>query len=161
GISEVTDLQIVNGGQTTASIHNASFRDKVDISSVFVEAKLTVVSPDRMDSIVPFISQYSNTQNRVTGADFSANDPFHIKIEELSRIIWAPAPGGSQRQTRWFYERARGQYADELLRAGTPARRRQFKLMNPAQQKFTKTDLAKFESSWDQLPYLVSLGAEK
>jgi hypothetical protein len=161
GISGLTDLQIVNGGQTTASIHNALFRDKVDVSSVFVQAKLTVVSPDRIDSIVPFISQYSNTQNRVTGADFSANDPFHIKIEELSRITWAPALGGSQRQTHWFYERARGQYADELLRAGTPARRRQFKLMNPAQQKFTKTDLAKFENSWDQLPHLVSLGAEK
>jgi hypothetical protein len=34
-------------------------------------------------------------------------------------------------------------------------------MQNPAAQKFAKTDLAKFEHSWDQLPYLVSRGAEK
>jgi hypothetical protein len=84
-----------------------------------------------------------------------------VRLEELSRNVWAPAADGSQRQTHWFYERARGQYADEYQRARTPAKQRQFKLMNPANQKFTKTDLAKFVFSWDQRPHLVSLGAEK
>jgi hypothetical protein len=161
GISQIRDLQVVNGGQTTASIHNVAARDRGDVSRVRVQAKLTVVSADRIDEMVPFISRYSNTQNKVTGADFSANDPFHVKVEELSRSIWAPAADGSQRQTHWFYERARGQFADELGRAGTSARQRQFKLTNPPQQKFTKTDLAKFEHSWEQLPHVVSLGAEK
>jgi hypothetical protein len=161
GISTIRDLQIVNGGQTTASIHNAAVRDRTDVSGVHVQAKLTVVSSSVIDELVPNISRFSNTQNKVTGADFSANDPFHVRVEELSRSIWAPAPDGGQRQTRWFYERARGQYADEVLRAGTPAKQRQFKISNPSSQKFTKTDLAKFEHSWEQLPHLVSLGAEK
>ena len=67
----------------------------------------------------------------------------------------------TQRQTRWFYERARGQYADELGRSGTPQKQQLFKVTCPPAQKFTKTDLAKFVNSWDQLPYIVSLGAEK
>jgi hypothetical protein len=160
-LSEIKDLQIVNGGQTTASLHHAAVRDKADLSHVSVQAKLTVVQPELIDEIVPAISRYSNTQNKVTGADFSANHPFHVRIEELSRTVWAPAPDGTQRQTRWFYERARGQYADELGRAGTRAKQQLFKATCPTSQKFTKTDLAKFLNAWEQLPHFVSLGAEK
>jgi hypothetical protein len=161
GIVRIEDLQIVNGGQTTASIHHAVRREKADVSRAFVQAKITVVPPDRLDEIVPLISRYANSQNRVTEADLSANDPFHVMVEELSRTVWAPATDGTQRQTRWFYERARGQYADALSREGTPARQRAFKQQNPTAQKFTKTDLAKFENTWDQLPHEVSRGAQK
>lgn len=157
----VDDLQIVNGGQTTASIHNSATRDRVDVSKVYVQAKLTVVDSADLDEIVPLISRYANSQNRVAEADFFANDPFHIAIEALSRSTWAPAIGGSQFQTRWFYERARGQYQDALARERTPARKRTFRKLHPNPQKFTKTDLAKFENTWDQLPHLVSLGAQK
>ena len=160
-LAEIKDLQIVNGGQTTASIHHAATRDKADLSEVSVQAKLTVVRPDLIDEIVPSISRFSNTQNKVTGADFSANHQFHVRIEELSRSVWAPAIDGTQRQTHWFYERARGQYADELARSGTPAKQRQFKVTCPTAQKFTKTDLAKFLRTWEQRPNLVSLGGEK
>ena len=64
-ITELTDLQIVNGGQTTASIYHAQARDKADISQVLVQAKITVVDSSRIDSIVPYISLYANTQNKV------------------------------------------------------------------------------------------------
>ncbi len=160
-IARIADLQIVNGGQTTASIHHAVRRDRADVSRVFVQAKITVVPPERLDQIVPLISRYANSQNRVTEADLSSNDPFHVAVEELSRTTWAPATDGTQRQTRWFYERARGQYADALGREATPARQRAFKQQNPTNQKFTKTDLAKFENTWDQLPHEVSRGAQK
>ena len=159
-VARIDDLQIVNGGQTTASLYSA-LRDKADLSSVAVQVKLTVVGPETIDELVPDISRYSNTQNKVTSADFSSNHSFHVEIEGLSRSIWAPAPEGTQRQTHWFYERSRGQFADALARARTPARKRQFRAMNPTSQKVTKTDLAKFEHSWDQLPHVVSLGAEK
>jgi hypothetical protein len=161
GIARIKDLQIVNGGQTTASIHNAVRRDKADVDRVFVQAKITVVGQERLDEIVPLISRYANSQNRISEADFSANDPFHVQVEALSRSIWAPATDGTQRQTRWFYERARGQYADALGREVTPARMAAFKQQNPTTQKFTKTDLAKFENTWDQLPHDVSKGAQK
>ena len=160
-IARIDDLQIVNGGQTTASLAVALHGNTDDLSHVAVQMKLTVVRPETIDELVPYISRYSNTQNRVTGADFSSNAPFHLAIEELSRSIWAPAPEGTQRRTHWFYERTRGQYADELARARTPAQQREFKAKNPPSQKITKTDLAKFENSWEQRPHVVSRGAEK
>lgn len=161
GIAAVRDLQIVNGGQTTASIHNVVKRDKADISHIHVPAKLTVVAEKQLNEIVPLISRYANSQNKVNEADFQANDPFHVQLEQWSRSVWAPAVGTSQLQTKWFYERARGQYQDSMGREGTPARVRAFKTTHPTSQKFTKTDLAKFENTWDQLPHVVSLGAEK
>jgi AIPR protein len=161
GIAWIRDFQIVNGGQTTASLYQAVRKDKADISGVFVQTKLTVVDRERIDEIVPLISRYANNQNKVSEADFSANDPFHIRIEELSRTIWAPATDGTQRQTRWFYERARGQYADAKNRESTPAKQKAFASTNPTNQKFAKTDLAKFEHTWHQLPHIVSLGAQK
>jgi len=161
GIAWVRNLQIVNGGQTTASIHHAVKKDRADVSRVRVQAKLSVVSAASLAEVVPLISRYANSQNKVNEADFSANDPFHVRVQMLSRTVWAPAGGGSRRQTRWFYERARGQYMDEKGRAGTPARVRDFQVMHPPSQRFSKTDLAKFENTWDQLPHLVSLGAQK
>jgi hypothetical protein len=161
GIKRIHDLQIVNGGQTTASIHYARARDKADISNVFVQMKLTVVSEDRLTEIVPEISRYSNTQNKVTLVDFSSNHPYHVEVEKITRSLWAPAADGSGQETRWFYERARGQYTDALAREGTTARQRVFKMLHPLRQKFTKSDVAKFEHSWAQLPHIVSRGAEK
>lgn len=161
GIRSVRGMQIVNGGQTTASLHHAARRDKADVSHIFVPAKVTVVDVEHLNTIVPLISRYANSQNKISEADFSANDPFHVRIEALSRTIWAPATGGTQRQTKWFYERARGQYADSLGREATPARQRKFKQEHPTNQRFTKTDLAKFENTWDQLPHIVSRGAQK
>lgn len=159
-IRRIRDMQIVNGGQTTASIFNAHKDRKInaDLSKVFVQMKLSVItSPEDMDEIVPRISAFANTQNKVQVADFSANDPFHRRVEELSRIIWAPAQGG-MKPVNWFYERARGQYADMLSRETTTLRRKQFKETHPV---FTKTDLAKYENTWDQLPFQVSEGAQK
>lgn len=159
-IKKIRDMQIVNGGQTTASIFSAH-KDKkqpVDLSKVYVQMKVSVISsPDDMDEIVPRISAFANTQNKIQVADFSANDPFHRKVEELSRIIWTSAQGGMQ-PLNWFYERARGQYADMLSREGTTIKRKKFKETHPY---FTKTDLAKYENTWDQMPYFVSEGAQK
>ena len=110
-LRRLTNFQIVNGGQTTASIHLARLRD-VDLSRTFAQMKLSVVSPERATALVPKISEYANSQNRVNAADFFANHPFHILMEGFSRRIYAPSPDGRFRQSKWFYERARGQYAD-------------------------------------------------
>ena len=159
-IRKIRDMQIVNGGQTTASIFNAAHDKKspAELEKVFVQMKVSVISqPDDMDEIVPRISAFANTQNKIQVADFSANDPFHRRIEELSRTIWAPAQSGMKPQN-WFYERARGQYADMLSQETTTLRKKQFKETHPL---FTKTDLAKYENTWDQLPFQVSEGAQK
>ena len=158
-LRRLKNFQIVNGGQTTASIH-AARRGRIDVSQTFVQMKLSVVDSERASGLVPKISEYANSQNRVNAADFFANHPFHVRVEEFSRRILAPSPEGTFRQSKWFYERARGQYAD--ARGGlTPARRRKFDLENPRRQVFTKTDLAKFLGVWEQRPHEVSLGAQK
>jgi hypothetical protein len=161
GIRSLKDLQIVNGGQTTASVFHAQKKDKADVSGIFVQAKLTVLSdPARMDEVVPLVSKYANSQNKVQTADLEANSAYHRRVEELSRTIWAPARDGSQRQSHWYYERARGQYQDDVAREGTPARQRDFKTTSPQAQLFTKTDLAKFIYTWGAKPHIVSRGAQ-
>ncbi len=159
-ISRIDGLQIVNGGQTTASLM-ATNRGRADLSEVDVATKLIEIESGEHDELVRKVSRYANTQNRITEADFSANDPFHVRLEEFSRTTWAPAMDGTQRQTKWFYERARGQYQDARTSQLTPARRRMFLAENPPTQRFNKTDLAKFENTWDQLPHIVSRGAQK
>lgn len=161
-ISRIRDFQIVNGGQTTASIYHTRTKDKRDVSGAYIQVKLTVLkNPDDIDTIVPKISEYANSQNKINPADFTSNDPFHIAIQRLSRQIWASAKKGSQQETHWYYERVRGQYQDEKSRKITQKQKRVFADQNPTKQRFTKTDLAKYEQSWDQRPHIVSLGAEK
>lgn len=156
GISRIKGLQVVNGGQTTASIHRSG-KDKVDLSKVFVQAKLTVIRPELTDELAPRIAEFANTQNPIQMADFSANDPFHIEIERLSNVVWLP-----DQQGRWFYERARGQYFVALSNEGrNDARVRRFKEKTPGHRKITKIELAKYLSAWDQLPNTVSLGGQK
>ena len=158
-LRRLKNFQIVNGGQTTASIHSAQ-RRQVDVSQTFVQMKLSVVDPERANRLVPKISEFANSQNRVSAADFFANHPFHVRMEEFSRRIYAPSPDGTFRESKWFYERARGQYAD--ARGGlTQAQRKKFDLENPRRQLFTKTDLAKFVNVWEERPHEVSLGAQK
>lgn len=159
-ITRIVDLQIVNGGQTTASLFHTRKRDKADLSQIFVQMKLSVIDNQQSELVVPKISEYANTQNRVNAADFFSNHPFHVRMEGFSRRIWAPAQKGVQRETRWFYERARGQYADAQSKL-TPAEQKRFKLEHPKPQMFTKTDLAKFENVWDDHPRWVNLGAQK
>lgn len=161
-LTQASDFQVVNGGQTTASLYHAWKKEKADISNVVVQVKLTRAKDSRvLAEFVPLISLYANSQNKVNTADFSANGPFHQKLEELSRTIVARGADGLQRGTRWYYERARGSYLDDKSRAGTPTQVKAWEREHPVAQKFTKTDMAKFENSWDGLPYLVSRGAEK
>jgi len=159
-ITRMVDLQIVNGGQTTASLFHTRKRDRADISRIFVQMKLSVIDTQQSETVVPKISEYANTQNRVNAADFFSNHPFHVRMEEFSRRIWAPAQKGAQRETRWFYERARGQYVDAQSKL-TPSEQRRFKAEYPKPQMFTKTDLAKFENVWDEHPKWVNLGSQK
>ena len=159
-IKSIKNLQIVNGGQTAASIFTSMKKHNADLSSVHVQVKLTVIPPELVETTIPKISQYANTQNKVSAADFFSNHPFHLRIEEFSRRLWAPSPEGELRETHWFYERARGQYANAQAKL-TTAEKKQFLGQNPRHQMFTKTDLAKFDFSERMFPHIVSLGAQK
>ena len=159
-LTSIRNFQVVNGGQTTASIHAALRNKDVDLDRVFVQMKLSIVDPKKALEIVPKISEYANTQNRVNPADFFANHPYHVRMEAFSRRLFAPAVDGSFRESKWFYERARGQYQDARGYLSAQDRRR-FDLMYPKSQVFTKTDMAKFENVWRGKPEIVSRGAQK
>jgi hypothetical protein len=159
-IVRMTDLQIVNGGQTTASLFHTQRHDKANLSGIFVQMKLSVIDSEQSEMVVPRISEYANTQNRVNAADFFSNHPFHVRMAEFSRRIWAPAQQGAQRETKWFYERARGQYIDAQSKL-TGAEQKRFRAEFPKSQLITKTDLAKFENVFDDHPRWVNLGGQK
>jgi hypothetical protein len=159
GIAKIEDLQIVNGGQTTASILHA--RDQgADLSKVFVQMKLSVVERRLIEEVVPRISRYANTQNRISEADFFSGHPFHVTLEQMSRRLVPPPRAGTLTGPKWFYERARGQYRDERGR-GTISDRRRFEAEFPKAQLIEKTDLAKYELTFATWPHVVCLGAQK
>tara|TARA_A100001015_G_C15041336_1_gene739856 strand:+ start:1313 stop:3337 length:2025 start_codon:yes stop_codon:yes gene_type:complete len=158
-ITEMKNFQIVNGGQTTAALFASSCRDRLDISKIFIQTKLTTLSDAAVERYVPLISRFANTQNKVSDADFFSNHPFHKRIEEFSRSVWAPPQEGKTKDTHWFYERARGQYANSMYFL-SPAKQKQFIKSNPKNQMFTKTDLAKYAYTFIGEPNKVSQGAQ-
>jgi hypothetical protein len=159
-LASATNLQIVNGGQTTASLLMTKLKDKKELSNIYVQMKLSVVTPEIADDVIPLIARYANSQNQISEADFFSNHPFHVRIEGLSRRLWAPAEAGAQYETHWFYERARGQYLNEQSKM-TPKEKRKFLLQNPRNKLISKTDLGKYYFSWKGFPHFVSLGPQK
>ena len=159
-ITRIYDWQIVNGGQTTASIA-ASLTDKeVDLSKVFVPMKISVIRDVENDeSIVKAISTSANSQTAIKNSDFSANEPYLIELENFSRTEWVPN-GNNKPVCKWYFERTRGQYLDQLAQL-SGFTERAFKSEYPKTQKITKTDIAKFEAGWNQRPYDVCRGAEQ
>ncbi len=157
----IKNLQIVNGGQTTASLFSskADKKNSADLSKVFVQLKLSIVDSNIAEEIIPNISRYANTQNKVNDSDFFSNHPFHRKMQDGSRRILAPILQGSTRQTKWFYERARGQYQDELGKR-TVAERKSYQLEYPKSQMLTKTDLAKTAIIFEGSPHHAVKGAQ-
>lgn len=161
GILWLKGLQIVNGGQTTASIYFTKKKfPETDLSRVRVPAKIIVMRDDdsaKEEALVSDISRYANSQNAVRQSDLSANKPFHVEIEKLSRSVFCPDGVG-----QWFYERAAGSYNTLLTREGTtPARLKALKDAIPTSRRITKTDLAKYITAWDKKPDIVSLGSQK
>jgi hypothetical protein len=151
-IKKINNLQIVNGGQTTASIYH-SWKDKkikADISNVFVQMKLSVINAkDQFADIVSDISRFANTQNKVNTADFSANNASLRKFKEVSRTIIMPkAEGGVIKY--WFFERVRGEYDNAYSRL-TPAMQRKFSMQYPKEQKITKEFLGLYVNSFPEI----------
>ncbi len=156
------DFQIVNGGQTTASIARCVREDRTDVSAIGVAMKLTVVPENLITELVPRISRFANTQNRIQETDFFANNPWHIEMERHSRAVEAERDAESDgRPIRWYYERVRGQYADDLAKHTTGPQKQAFRNRHPPRARFTKTDLARYLLAWEQEAHSVSLGGQK
>lgn len=147
------DLQIINGGQTTASLANAIIKKEAryGMDNLYVPMKLTVLNVEndlseeqveQYNSITKTISQCANSQNAVSEADFFSNHPFHVLMEKLSKKVMAPPVNGNPYQTIWFYERSRGKWEQEQMKL-TPAQKKKFCEMHPKNQVIKKEKLAK------------------
>lgn len=147
------DPQIINGGQTTASLANAIIKreDKNGMDNLYVPMKLTVLniedemSEDEIDeynAITRKISECANSQNAVSATDFFSNHPFHVIMEKMSRKVMAPPVNGKPYQTIWFYERSRGKWDQEQMKL-TDAQTKLFREKNPKNQVVKKEKLAK------------------
>jgi AIPR protein len=161
GIIWLKGMQIVNGGQTTASVYFAKKKNpEIDLRLVRVPTKIIVLKSSDLvqeEALISEISKFANSQNAVKLSDLSANKPFHVAMERLATSTYCP-----DGVSRWFYERAAGSYNTMLAREGTtPAKLKALREGIPPSRKFTKTDLAKYLNSWAQKPYLVSLGSQK
>ena len=161
GIAWLKGMQIVNGGQTTASLFFAKRKfPETNLGPVRVAAKIIVMKvrdEAQEEALVSDISRFANSQNAVRQSDLSANKPFHVDVERLSLTVYCPDGTG-----RWFYERAAGSYNTMLSREGTtPAKLKALKDAIPPARKITKTDLAKYVSAWSAQPDVVSLGSQK
>lgn len=157
-ITEFTDLQIINGGQTTATLAATNIKNNADLSGIFVQMKLTVLKDENPD-LIRNIATYANSQNKVKTADLNSSHPFYVRIEEFSRKVYAPLASGQLVQQLWFFERARGQYEQPLMQL-TKKQRDDYKLVRPKNKKFTLTDLAKYMNAAYMLPHYVSWGGE-
>lgn len=159
-VTRIRGLQIVNGGQTTACVLTAKDRHGADLSGVFIQMKLTIVDEDRIDEVVPRISRFANTQNRISEADFFSSHPLHLALEQISRRLIAPPRPGHVSGAKWFYERARGQYR-EATSGASAAGRAKFEAEFPKTQLIDKTTLARLEFTFDCRPHTVSAGSQK
>ena len=170
-ITHIEDMQIVNGGQTSSAIYFAP-KEKgkissgqewknIDLSKVFVQMKLSIIKEDEdANEMKEKIANFANSQNAVNAADLASNHPFHRKLEEISRRVIMPA-GERVIPSKWYYERARGQYQTEKRKKRTPGKIKDFELEYPKSQLFNKTDMAKFENTWRMNPHEVKQGAAK
>lgn len=171
-IKSLTSWQIVNGGQTTASIHQA-YKNGVDLEDIYVQTKLTILNTtelttslnidrhDLEDQLITKISEYANTQNKINKSDLLANTRFMSDIEILSRSIWIPAFNNLKEESKWYFERARGQYMVDISRRSKGKEQTAFKKMYPKENVITKVELAKYFMSWDGYPHVSSKGGEE
>ncbi|MCH5179813.1 MAG: AIPR family protein [Erysipelotrichales bacterium] len=161
-IISMEDLQIINGGQTTASLTSAVLKDKLLLDNIFVPMKLTVVKNDDYDTMIQNISKYANSQNKVKDSDLFSNHPFHRTFEALAKKIQAPAHGDSINNTLWYYERSRGKYEQEQFKFTKKSEKDNFLKKFPKSQVIKKEELSKYFTCAELLrPDLVSKGSEK
>ena len=166
-ITKIVDLQIINGGQTTASLAEAVLKKtNPELNGIFVPMKLTVID-DRetenedgvrfYDQMVQNIAKYANSQNKVTAADLFSNDPFHIWMEKMSKKIFAPAIHYSV-PTGWYYERSRKRYEQEQFKLKSETDRKRFRAKYPKEQLITKEQLGMYLTTMKEQPNIVAKG---
>lgn len=151
-LKSLTDFQIVNGGQTTASIF-FSKKDNLDISAINLMAKINIaknLNEEDLNTLISNISLYSNSQSKVSRVDLRSRDPKIDRIKQLSDTVLTPFG------RKWFFEKSKGEFA-------TRKRLTNGKIEKdyPKKVRLSKTDIGKYHTAWGDQPWLVKKGGEK
>lgn len=153
-----TGLQIINGGQTTASLALVSVKDHVDLFNIFVQMKLTIVGGD--DKVfIRNIAKFANSQTKVTTTDLNSSHEYYVTVETLSRSTYAPVAPGAIKPTKWFFERTKKQYEQPMFQM-TKAAKKQYEALYPKKQKINVQELARYIQLYELRPYDVAWGGE-
>lgn len=159
-IVSLEDFQIVNGGQTTASLDHAKRYLALSLEKVSIQAKINVIDVKKHPTFIDDVSNFANSQNKVKVSDFASRDSFQECLSELMRdneeLLCEWSNGD---KNFWYYEAFRGGYlAEKFSRAGQA--QRQFEFIFPRSQVIDKIELAKVENAWDGYPHFVCRGAD-
>ena len=163
-ITNLRNWHIVNGGQTTCTIYNAYKNTKtvVDLTKAFVTMKVSEIkNAESSQNVVSHIAEYANSQTKINDSDLSANSKFLCELDDISKREWTPA-SSARRNTLWYFERLRGQFLVNKLNEGNARSNKvkKFEKERPKSQRFNKTDVAKLEMAWNEMPYEASKGGE-
>jgi hypothetical protein len=153
-LEKILEPQIVNGGQTTASLWKA-MEENQDLELVLVQAKIVKVSEGSDHLLLSKISRYSNSQNKISQADLFANDEFLVELEKASKRFLCRNAG-----TFTYFERSRGAYLSDLMKL-TLKGKSDFEKKFPKKEKFSKEDFALAYNCWGQKPHFASRGGQK
>lgn len=160
-ITNVTNWQIVNGGQTTNTIYSMYSRS-FNLDNAYVTLKISEINFEdekKKSQAISDIARYANSQTQIKESDLAANIEYMLRLDEISKSEWTPA-NSVRKNTQWFFERMRGQY-DNAKGEPRTKKAKDFVVQHPRKQRFTKTDIAKWEMAWDMRPDIASKGGEQ
>ena len=160
-ITNVTNWQIVNGGQTTNTIFSM-FSRNIDLQNAYVTLKISEINFDdekKKEEAISYIARFANSQTQIKESDLAANIGYMLKLDDISKLEWTPV-NSTRRNTQWFFERMRGQY-DNAKGEPRTKKAKDFVAQHPKKQRFTKTDIAKWEMAWAGRPDIASKGGEQ
>lgn len=160
-ITNVTNWQIVNGGQTTNTIYSM-FSRNFDMQNAYVTLKISEINIEderKKEDAISQIARFANSQTQIKESDLAANIGYMLKLDDISKSEWTPV-NSVRRNTQWFFERMRGQY-DNAKGEPRTKKAKDFVAQHPKRQRFTKTDIAKWEMAWAGRPDIASKGGEQ
>ena len=160
-ITNVTNWQIVNGGKTTNTIYSM-FSRNFDMQNAYVTLKISEINFEdekKKEEAISYIARFANSQTQIKESDLAANIGYMLKLDDISKSEWTPV-NSARRNTQWFFERMRGQY-DNAKGEPRTKKAKDFVAQHPKKQRFTKTDIAKWEMAWAGRPDIASKGGEQ
>lgn len=158
-IESINDFQIVNGGQTTATLYHTKKHLKKSLTDIYVQVKITVLrKTDNYPTLITNISKYANSQTAIKPSDFWTNDSYLIDFEKFSLRNPFQMEGSF---IYYFFERMAGQYKETSARKGTARDIKAWEKQNPKKFSFNKIELARWFNAMNLQPYISASSTEK